>query len=289
MKTPHLILVMIIMMLFGSSYPVSKLVLNNSVPPILLGSLRNLIFFLALLPFIKFRVPERKYFLPLIGFSFSFGTGVFMFMNLALNTSKVVSPIIIASQLSVPFAIICSSFFIKEKINTRKWLLIFTSFIGIIFVGFDPKLFNELNAFILTAIMAFFYGLTQVFSRHLKDLDHKFSTAFMGLVGFISLFLISIFFEGNTLHHIANIKFDTWLLIFHSAILVTLLGHMSLFYLYKFYPLGKVMPFYSLFPIFGIALTFIIFLEVPSLYEIIGGIIVIGSIYLIHLDNNKSN
>ena len=111
----------------------------------------------------------------------------------------------------------------------------------------------------------------------------------MGLVGFIFLFLISIFFEGNTLHHIANIKFDTWLLIFHSAILVTLLGHMSLFYLYKFYPLGKVMPFYSLFPIFGIALTFIIFLEVPSLYEIIGGIIVIGSIYLIHLDNNKSN
>jgi len=37
--------------------------------------------------------------------------------------------------------------------------------------------------------------------------------------------------------------------------------------------------------LFGIALTLIIFLEIPGLYEIIGGIIVIGSVYLIQLQD----
>ncbi len=276
------------MSLFGSAYPVSKLALNSSLPPILLGSLRCGIFLIFLLPFCNYKISQKKYILPLIGFSFCFGAGVFMFMNLALYNSQVISPIIIGSQLSIPFAIIISSVFIGEAINIRKWIFIITSFIGIIFIGFDPKLANEIDSLILTSIMAFCYGLGQVFSRYLKDLDHKFTTFCAGLVGFITLFILSIFFEGNTYHHIINISFETWLLVLHSAVLVTLFGHMSMFYLYQFYTVDKVLPFYSLFPIIGIILTFIIFLEIPGIYEIFGGFIIIGSVYLIHIENKKN-
>jgi O-acetylserine/cysteine efflux transporter len=52
---------------------------------------------------------------------------------------------------------------------------------------------------------------------------------------------------------------------------------MSMFYLYKFYPVGQVMPFYSLFPIFGIiGLTFFIFGEIPSILTLFGGSIVLS-------------
>ena len=51
---------------------------------------------------------------------------------------------------------------------------------------------------------------------------------------------------------------------------------MSMFYLYKFYPVGQVMPFYSLFPIFGIIQTFFIFGEIPPLLTLIGGTIVLA-------------
>ena len=56
---------------------------------------------------------------------------------------------------------------------------------------------------------------------------------------------------------------------------------MSLFFLYKFYPVGKVLPFYALFPVFGLIQTFIIFNEIPSLIMTLGGIIVVGSVFLI--------
>ncbi len=65
------------------------------------------------------------------------------------------------------------------------------------------------------------------------------------------------------------------------AMIISIFGHMMMFYLYKFYPVGMVMPFYSLFPIFGLILTFFIFGEVPSIITILGGIIVISSIYML--------
>ena len=77
--------------------------------------------------------------------------------------------------------------------------------------------------------------------------------------------------------------------IIHASLFVSLIGHGGLFYLYKFYPVSTVLPFYSLFPIFGIIFTYIIFFEIPKIFELIGGIIVIGSVYLIHLENKKNN
>ena len=78
------------------------------------------------------------------------------------------------------------------------------------------------------------------------------------------------------------------LVAFHAGFFVSLIGHGGLFYLYKFYPISIILPYYSLFPIFGIILTFLIFYEVPQIYEIIGGIVVIGSVYLMHKDNKNT-
>ena len=73
------------MVAHGSSFPAAKLVLNNSVPPILMASLRMLLVFLILIPFWKFRLPERKFFKPLIIFSISMGVLVYLFMNLSIK------------------------------------------------------------------------------------------------------------------------------------------------------------------------------------------------------------
>jgi len=101
----------------------------------------------------------------------------------------------------------------------------------------------------------------------------------MGLTGFIAILIFSIFTEGNTINHLMEINIKTWLLLLHNGVTVSVIAHTSLFYLYKFYSVNKVMPFYSLFPIFGLLLTFFIFGEVPTLLSTIGGAIVIISVY----------
>ena len=81
---------------------------------------------------------------------------------------------------------------------------------------------------------------------------------------------------------IKNINVESWLLIFYQALIVSLCAHLLMFYLYKFYTVGRIFPFYSLFPIFGIILTYMIFDEVPTTLFILGGIIVVTSVFFIH-------
>ena len=48
------------MFLLGSAYPTAKLGLNESIPPILFGSIRMAIVFICLLPFIKLKLPDAE-------------------------------------------------------------------------------------------------------------------------------------------------------------------------------------------------------------------------------------
>ena len=282
MPVRHLLILLFIMVAHGSAFPIAKIVLNDSVPPILMASLRMGMVLIILIPFWKFRLPEKKYWPPVIAFSICMGVMVYVFMNLSLYYSTFISPVILGSQLAIPFGILASAIMIKENISFKKWLLILLAFIGILIIFFDPQLANNLLGLFFASLMALSFGLAQVYSRQLKELDTSLINAFIGLFGFVILFVISLIIEGNILSNIKSINVSSWMLISYQAIIVSLCAHLLMFYLYKFYTVGKIFPFYSLFPIFGILLTFLIFGEVPTILFIVGGTIVISSVFLLN-------
>ena len=282
MPIKHLLILLFIAVVHGSAFPFTKLVLNDSVPPILMASLRMGIVLVLLIPFWRFKIPEKKYIRPLIAFSIFMGVMVYVFMTLALYHSTIISPVIVGSQLAIPFGILASAIILGENISTKKWILIFSAFIGIIIIFFDPNLVNNFLGLFFASLMALSFALAQVYSRRLRNLDISLTNAFTGLFGFIILLIISNIIEGNTLSNIKSINSNSWILISYQAVVVSLGAHLLMFYLYKFYTVGQIFPSYSLFPIFGIALTFLIFGEVPTVLFLIGGIIVISSVFLLH-------
>ena len=282
MPLKHLLVLFFIAIAHGSAFPITKLVLNNSVPPILMASLRMGLVLIILIPFWKFKIPEKKYLLSLILFSISMGVMVYVFMTLALYYSNIISPIIVGSQLAIPFGILASALILNENISLKKWLLIFSAFIGVLIIFFDPKLIDNFLGLFFASLMAFSFALSQVFSRKLRDLDISLTNAFIGLFGFVILLIISFFIEGDTISTIKSISLNSWILISYQSIVVSLGAHLMMFYLYKFYTIGQIFPSYSLFPIFGIALSYLIFGEVPTILFILGGIIVITSVFFLH-------
>ncbi len=282
MPLKHLLILLFIAIAHGSAFPVTKLVLNASVPPILMASLRMGLVLILLIPFWKFKIPEKKYLPSLISFSISMGVMVYVFMTLALYYSNIISPVIVGSQLAIPFGILASAFILNENISPKKWILIFTAFIGVLIIFFDPKLVDNFLGLFFASLMALSFAFAQVFSRQLNNLDISLTNAFTGLFGFVILMIVSYFLEGQTISAIQSINFNSWILIAYQAIVVSLGAHLLMFYLYKFYTVGQIFPSYSLFPIFGIALSFLIFNEVPTVLFILGGIIVIGSVFLLH-------
>ena len=282
MPFKHLLILLFIVIAHGSAFPFTKLVLNDSVPPILMASLRMGLVLLILIPFWKFKIPDRKYMPSLVAFSISMGVMVYVFMTLALYYSSIISPVIIGSQLAVPFGILASAFMLNESISLKKWFFIFSAFIGVLIIFFDPKLVDNFLGLFFASLMALAFAFSQVFSRQLRDLDISLTNAFTGLFGFIILLILSSLIEGDTLSTIQSISSNSWILISYQAIVVSLGAHLLMFYLYKFYTVGQIFPSYSLFPIFGIALSFLILGEVPTVLFILGGIIVIGSVILLH-------
>ena len=281
MPLKHLLILLFIAIAHGSAFPITKLVLNDSVPPILMSSLRMGLVLIILIPFWKFKMPEKKYIPSLIAFSISMGVLVYAFMTLSLYHSSIISPVIVGSQLAIPFGILASALILNENISSKKWILIFTSFIGILIIFFDPKLANNYLGLFYASLMALSFGLAQVYSRKLRNLDISLTNAFTGLFGFIILLIVSYFIERDTIFNISSINLNSWILISYQAIVVSLGAHLLMFYLYKFYTVGQIFPSYSLFPIFGIGLTFLIFGEIPTILFLIGSIIVLSSVFLL--------
>jgi O-acetylserine/cysteine efflux transporter len=228
----HLLILLFIAVAYGSAFPVTKLALNNSVPPILMASLRMGIVLIILIPYWRFKIPEKKYLASLIAFSISMGVMVYVFMTLSLYHSSIISPVIVGSQLAIPFGVLLSAVMLGENISFKKWILIFCAFFGIVIIFFDPELANN--------------------------------------------------FLGHTVSNIKSININTWVFIFYQAVVVSLGAHLLMFYLYKFYTVGQIFPSYSLFPIFGIGLSFLIFGEIPTFLFLIGSAIVLTSVFLLH-------
>ena len=282
MPLKHLLILLFIAIAYGSAFPVTKLALNDSVPPILMASLRMGIVLIILIPYWKFKIPEKKYLPSLVAFSISMGVMVYVFMTLSLFYSSIISPVIVGSQLAIPFGVLLSALMIGENISLKKWILIFCSFFGIVIIFFDPELANNFLGLFYAGLMALFFGLAQVYSRQLKNLDISLTNAFTGLFGFIILMILSYFIEGDVILNIKSITFNSWVFIFYQAVVVSLGAHLLMFYLYKFYTVGQIFPSYSLFPIFGIGLSFLIFGEVPTFLFVLGSIIVLTSVFLLH-------
>lgn len=282
MPLKHLLILLFIAFAYGSAFPITKLALNDSVPPILMASLRMGIVLIILIPFWRFKIPNKKYLPSLIAFSISMGVLVYVFMTLSLYHSSIISPVIVGSQLAIPFGVLLSGLMLGEKISQKKWVLVFCAFFGIVIIFFDPELANNFLGLFYAGLMALFFGLAQVYSRQLKSLDVSLTNAFTGLFGFIILLILSYFVEGNTILNIKSISNNTWAYISYQAIIVSLGAHLLMFYLYKFYTVGQIFPSYSLFPIFGIGLSFLIFGEIPTLLFLIGSIIVLTSVFLLH-------
>ena len=89
-ENSHLLILLFIAMAHGSAFPFTKLVLNDSVPPILMASLRMGLVLTILIPFWRFKIPEKKYIPSLIAFSISMGVMVYVFMTLALYYSSII-------------------------------------------------------------------------------------------------------------------------------------------------------------------------------------------------------
>lgn len=281
MRPRHLLAILFIMALFGSAYPVGKLGVD-SIPPFAFAATRSVILAAALLPLWRLRVPPRASLLPLAGFCLAMGTGVYATMYLALKLTSSVSPIVLGTQLSVPFAVLLGLLVLREPVRRVTWLAIAAAFAGVVVIAFDPALFEDLPALGVIAFSAFCYALATMFARSLRDVGPFTMNGWMALSAAPILALLSALTESDQIDSLRAAGATEWAVLLHSALVISLVGHVWMFSLYRHYPVAKVIPYYVLMPVFGIAFTLVLFAETPTLQTLVGGAIVLAATYAVN-------
>jgi O-acetylserine/cysteine efflux transporter len=278
MAPRDLVSVLLIMAIFGSAFVVGKLGVDH-FPPFLFATVRSVILALALLPLWRLRLPPRPAWPALAGFCAAMGTGVYAFMYLALDLSDTVAPIVIGTQLSVPFAVLLGLAVLKEPVRPATWAAILAAFAGVVVIAYDPGLADSLPALGAIALSAFCYALATMFARSLRGVGPFQMNGWMALSAVVPLGLLSLAFERDQVAALAGAGWLEWSVLLHSALVVSLIGHVWMFSLYRRYPVARVIPYYVLMPVFGVALGLVVFAEVPSLQTLIGGTIVLAATF----------
>ena len=168
MTIPHLFITIVVMILFGSSYPVGKIGLNENLSPLIFSLLRILPMLILLLPFIKISSINKKNFKFVLFYGLFIGLGLYPLMYLSLEYTKSTSSIILIMQLSIPIGIILSTFYLKEKVSIFRWALIGVVLAGLTIICFDPIVLQSKLSLFFGILAAISYGSASMLSIALR-------------------------------------------------------------------------------------------------------------------------
>jgi O-acetylserine/cysteine efflux transporter len=118
-------------------------------------------------------------------------------------------------------------------------------------------------------------------SKKLKEFSSIEVNSWMAVFSFPIMILLVFIFEEKEAANIFNHSWLTYAPALYSGIIVSCLAQILMLWLYKHYEVKTVLPFYSLFPVFGILLTIILLNESISFLIITGSMIVILGNYFL--------
>ena len=185
----------------------------------------------------------------------------YTFIYYAIDHAENVGSIAILSKLSVPFSVILAIIFFGEKVGAWRIAGIGTALMGVLVIGFDPVVFNNLDSVVMVLAAALMFSIAALIVKSLKDVNVFTINAWISAVSFGPLLGLS----------------------FYSAVLVSIFGHGGVYYLLQRYPISLITPWLLLVPIIGVA-GGILFLGDEMTWRLgIGGILTISGIAIVSL------
>lgn len=181
---------------------------------------------------------------------------------------------------AVPFVALLGFFFLKEKITKAKIMYILISFFGVLLIAINDyaNLLNWGRGEFVALIATFFFSLSYIARKWQSDyLNNKETTVLIFFISTLLLFLLSLFFmEGLP-------SIQSFSIITIAIILGAGLFNVANLWLtnYGFKHVEAVLAgnILSLEVVFALLLGLIFYREIPTLKELIGGSIIVFSVY----------
>jgi O-acetylserine/cysteine efflux transporter len=210
---------------------------------------------------------------PLLRVALLLGTVHFSMMFIGLNAGGNIASIAVTSQLYIPFSALLAALFLKEKISLIGILGIAVAFIGVFIVGFDPEVFNHIDAILWVTGAALVMATATIMMRQCPNLGVLRLQAWIALVAVPSLLLLSLIFEtGQTEILQQSDLMDFWTPLY-SAIGASVVGHGIVYFMLGKHPVSKVTPLLLPAPVLASFFGILFFQDTLGWKLIVGGIL----------------
>lgn len=249
--------------------------------PFVFMAIRFTILLLLLAPFL--RPPAPGQWPRLIGVCLSIGALHFTALFVALDRSEDVSSIAIVQQTYIPMAVIMALLLLGERTGWRTLLATGVAFCGVLIIGFDPMVLNQLDVLAITLISALFQALGSIYQRGIRGVGVLNFQAWTAVIALPVMVCASLLTENNQWETISTATWQDWVPIFYSALVASIVGHGLFFMLVQRHPVSAVMPYLQMTPVFAVIFGILIWGDQPGWRLYFGGLAVIMGILIITL------
>ncbi len=277
MSLPDLLLVLIANFAWGFNFIAGKIG-SGTFQPLFFTSIRFLFLLLLMLPWLK---PAPGFMVPLLRVSFLLGVVHFGMVFVGLNAGGNIASIAIATQLYVPFSAVLATIFLRERIALLKIIAIGIAFGGVMIIGFDPTVFNHIDAILWVTGAALVMAIATIFMRQCPNLGVFRLQAWIALVAMPSLFMLSLIFESNHVEIIQAAQLKDFWAPLYSAVGASVVGHGIVYSLLGRYPVSIVTPLTLLAPILASIFGVLLLGDELGWKLIVGGALTLLGIVLI--------
>ena len=252
----------------------------DQFPPVLFAFARFAVVVALLWPFLKI-IPGRMREIAIL--SVFFGILHYPLMFIGIKLSAGVSSVAIAVQLYSPFSVLVAAIFLREPVGWQRAIGLVLAFGGVVVIGFEPNVFERLDALLFVVGGALSMGLAIVLISRTGGIPILTLQAWLSLMSLGPLIVLSTLFEGNPIDAFIDATWLEWGTIAYTAIAANILSHGGWYYLQRMYPVSLVSTLLMMAPIFGVAMGVLILGEVLSWRFMIGAAVTLTGVAAIML------
>ncbi|NKJ02609.1 DMT family transporter [Novosphingobium sp. SG707] len=204
--------------------------------------------------------------------------GLFLLlMNLALHLATNVGALAIVGQLSVPFSLLLGAIVLKERLSPARGVGVALAIIGVLVLGFDPRIAGELPAVLVMAGAAMVWGGAALIQRRLGGIGVMTIQAWNGLMGLVMLAPFAAMFEADKFGRLFAMPMPAMGWFAFTSLGSTVLGQGALAWLLQRHPINAVMPLMLAAPVLATCFSALYFHSpITAMMALGGGITLVG-------------
>jgi O-acetylserine/cysteine efflux transporter len=267
----------VINLIWGLNLIASKIGVAE-LPPVLFTALRFVLLSALLFRMLKIHPGQMK---NLLGAAIFTGPAAFALLMIGLKLTKDASTVAIATQMSVPFSTLLSIWLLGDRIRWKRTLGIVLAFVGIIIIGFDPRVASYWRGFALVVISCLISSYGLICIKRMTGVRPLELQAWIGVTGAPLLLLLSAIIETDQTYAITHATLIGWSCLLFTALMSSMVAHTGWYYLISRYPVTSLSPVTLLSPIFGVFFGVTLLDDQLTMRMLLGGAITLIGVFIV--------